>query len=394
MKARSGMIKATINLFNRLSRFFRRKHHTPSPTRVAAGVKAGITRKRRARFDAALSEVERYLHITRYRVNKKAFGTFSGLHHARQRDFNYAEPWLLIEELPEFYPLDSRRQLISTKARPNDLARPLDIRILGTWVSDTDDKSILPEKASLQRFRQVTHKDVRGRVSVYMPYMIEHRIAFMDPIKNQAEPYVLYVGTSDFVHWHVIGVGWRKQTLEDDWATKFKLALGIAESRQDKWLVSIQQENSAALLLPTDPVGVREMFRFRDLPDGRKRRAALIHWVEGHYRQYHDDPRAIAYVRKHLRGNTLFSWNGLRCIVRPPIVASAFSRRTDLVAVRDEVQGSDPAVIPVESLRLKPVEDMVLDELNAQQDLIDLREGRRIIVPANKAGTWATLERL
>jgi hypothetical protein len=391
-RASSGARKGIINLFNRLSRFFRRKHHTPSPIRVAAGVKAGVTRKRRERFDAALTEVERYLHITSYRVNKRGFGTLSGLHHTRQRDFNHAEPWLLIDALPEFYPLESSlRKTIRKNCRPNDLVRPLDVRILGNWLSDTGDEK-LPEKATLQRFRQATLNDVRGRVSSYMPYMIEHRMAFIDPIKNQAEPYVMYVGTYDFVHWHIIGRSWRNEMLDDDWSTKFKVALGIAESRQDKWLISIQQENSAALLLPTDPVGVREIFRFRDLPDGRKRRASLIHWVEGHYRQYHDDPGAITYVRKHLRGKTLFSWNGMRCMVRPPIIASEFSQRPDLVAVRDEAQGSDPATIPVESLRLKTAEEMAMDALDIQQDLIELHEGRKTIMPANKAGTWVTIE--
>ena len=82
----------------------------------------------------------------------------------------------------------------------------------------------------------------------------------------------------------------------------------------------------------------------------------------------------------------------MRCMVRPPIIASEFSQRPDLVAVRDEAQGSDPATIPVESLRLKTTEEMAMDALDMQQDLIELHEGRKTIMPANKAGTWVTIE--
>lgn len=69
----------------------------------------------------------------------------------------------------------------------------------------------------------------------------------------------------------------------------------------------------------TDPLGAREVFRLRDIPPGRDRRAALRHWVSAHARKRHPDMdgEARTWVRRHLRGATDFTWNGLRCRVQP-----------------------------------------------------------------------------
>lgn len=50
-------------------------------------------------------------------------------------------------------------------------------------------------------------------------------------------------------------------------------------------------------------------------------RSALVHWVEKHWRrrpdQDVDDPSALVEVRRHLRGEKRFVWNGLSCEVVP-----------------------------------------------------------------------------
>ena len=87
------------------------------------------------------------------------------------------------------------------------------------------------------------------------------------------------------------------------------------------WAVDLRYDTSqvGAVRLLTDPLGAREVFALRDIPNGAKRRAALRHWVRGHYRQSRVDPEARSYVNKHLRGVARFSWNGLECTIRPAI---------------------------------------------------------------------------
>lgn len=84
-----------------------------------------------------------------------------------------------------------------------------------------------------------------------------------------------------------------------------------------QWEVSLGLEGGASFAFQTDPVGAREVFRLRDLPNGANRRAALLHWVAEHWRKRRKDPTEEAKVRAHLRGATAFVWNGLTCRVRP-----------------------------------------------------------------------------
>lgn len=78
---------------------------------------------------------------------------------------------------------------------------------------------------------------------------------------------------------------------------------GLAQSIPAYWKVSTRFESVCpSLTLLTDPTGVKEFWKLRDIPAGKKRRAALLHWVESHWRQTRKDPDVEMYVRKHLRG--------------------------------------------------------------------------------------------
>jgi hypothetical protein len=77
--------------------------------------------------------------------------------------------------------------------------------------------------------------------------------------------------------------------------------------------------------IPTDPVGAREAFKLRDLPEGRSRRTALRNWVRSHWRSKRpaSDPEL---VQAHLRGETNFNWNGMECELLP----SQFDRELEV----------------------------------------------------------------
>jgi hypothetical protein len=55
---------------------------------------------------------------------------------------------------------------------------------------------------------------------------------------------------------------------------------GFSLRRRYLWSVLIgEAEDEPRGRFVTDPLGVREVFRLRDVPPGKQRRAALLHWV-------------------------------------------------------------------------------------------------------------------
>lgn len=79
---------------------------------------------------------------------------------------------------------------------------------------------------------------------------------------------------------------------------------GVAQSLDHYWLVRTRfEECCPSLTLLTDATGVKEFWKLRDIPEGKKRRSALLHWVESHFRKTRVDPDVESYVRKHMRGS-------------------------------------------------------------------------------------------
>lgn len=96
-----------------------------------------------------------------------------------------------------------------------------------------------------------------------------------------------------------------------------RLACGFALTRRYQWMATLRIDDSPQLLLPTDRVGVREIFRLRDIPPGAARRAALLHWVSSHWRRKRRSAADDSWVRQHLRGRTECTWNGLHVEIFP-----------------------------------------------------------------------------
>lgn len=97
-----------------------------------------------------------------------------------------------------------------------------------------------------------------------------------------------------------------------------RLAHGVELRREYLWSVLLGEPGVPRARFVTDPLGVREAFRLRDIPPGKARRAALRHWVKNHWRKRRDpsaDERT--FIREYLRGVTAFGWNGLGCTIEP-----------------------------------------------------------------------------
>jgi len=92
---------------------------------------------------------------------------------------------------------------------------------------------------------------------------------------------------------------------------------GVALRHRYEWAVSLGVEKCPSVRFATDPTGIKELFRLRDVPDGRDKRSALMNWVSDHWRQDRKDPDVETYVRKHLRGSNKFTWRGFEATLLP-----------------------------------------------------------------------------
>lgn len=125
-----------------------------------------------------------------------------------------------------------------------------------------------------------------------------------------------------------------------------RLASALALKHRYEWAVSLGLENTPTIRFATDPTGIKDVFRIRDLPEGKDRREALMNWVGDHWRQDRRDPDMELYVRKHLRGSSAFTWRGLRGAVIP--AQFDLEWRDKLIAERNAMRaaGTDRRPVP------------------------------------------------
>lgn len=94
-------------------------------------------------------------------------------------------------------------------------------------------------------------------------------------------------------------------------------------SRRMCWGIRFSAIEAPGLVAATDPIGVRELLRMRDVSEGRNRREALLHWVKEHWRKNRKDEAIEHQVRQHLRGQEKCQWFGLECQIIPSKIDAA-----------------------------------------------------------------------
>lgn len=94
----------------------------------------------------------------------------------------------------------------------------------------------------------------------------------------------------------------------------------VALRRQQSWSVLIGEGKGPRVRFLTDAAGMREVFRLRDAPPGKRRRSALLNWVREHWRKNRDTSEADRiWINAHMRGAQTYTWNGLRCEIQPSL---------------------------------------------------------------------------
>lgn len=123
---------------------------------------------------------------------------------------------------------------------------------------------------------------------------------------------------------------WRIQPNDPRTLKQQKVFLGCVFMEPAFWVARVALDSAPPLSLITDPTGVKELWKFRDIPEGAKRRSALLHWVSDHWRMDRHDPDVEVYVRKHLRGCRSFAHGDL--------VVDVQESREDRAAIHEAIR--------------------------------------------------------
>lgn len=93
--------------------------------------------------------------------------------------------------------------------------------------------------------------------------------------------------------------------------------IGVEALRKAHWIVKAKYDGIPSLAFHTDPTGVKEILCTRDIAKGKRRRDALLHWVNAHSRKSRVDPDVEFYVREHLRGSRKCEAGGIEFTIEP-----------------------------------------------------------------------------
>jgi hypothetical protein len=222
-----------------------------------------------------------------------------------------------------------------------DLIWPLDVGIIC-------DRAGEDQHLRLQRTYTVTAQQVRGYASRFSPFMTRIDAAMVDRGKlvSSSHLYAYLGGQWTTAETRTLWSGRnadeatpeRSHVTDPRDADQPRLAASIGLRQRYEWAVALGLEHSPTIRFATDATGIKEVFRVRDLPEGRDRRAALMTWISDHWRQDRKDADVEVYVRKHLRGSVSFNWRGLVAEILP----SQFDieQRDRLIAEREAMRAS------------------------------------------------------
>lgn len=118
-----------------------------------------------------------------------------------------------------------------------------------------------------------------------------------------------------------------KLTNEDGTPTPYGLeisnihmALQLSLTYDYEWSCYIKETpDSLGVRIPIHPSSSKEVFIMRNIPEGAKRKRAIVNFVKDHYRtitDFNNEERQIL-IKKHFRGDLKFNWRGLEVHITP-----------------------------------------------------------------------------
>lgn len=180
-----------------------------------------------------------------------------------------------------------------------------------------DIRFIVPNRSwgryAVHRLKKVDPSTVRGRISRFAPHIFEKSVGL---INDEGK----YRTARTIVGW--TGTRWMNLAGPEMYPCEeglghLKVSTSLLLSKYLDWHAKIGFVGGLSVTFSTDPTGARELFKLRDIPAGKCRREALKNWVRAHWRKKRSNPDEASQVREHLRGQSKFTWNGLRVEIIP-----------------------------------------------------------------------------
>jgi hypothetical protein len=167
----------------------------------------------------------------------------------------------------------------------------------------------------LQRLRWANPKETRGRIKRFSTNILCHEIVFLNDNPQYVKAfYVLHADYFELLNNNLSPNAWMEEVI---WALA-----NIALFNNKHWNVYLKDiDDVIGIKIQIYPTSLKELFKLRNIPQGKNRKLALKHWVSEHSKR---KPNAttnedLIFINKYLRGATEFNWNGLYCKVIPSI---------------------------------------------------------------------------
>jgi hypothetical protein len=161
----------------------------------------------------------------------------------------------------------------------------------------------------------VTAKMARGRINKVTPYIVR--------TKELGVPFSVYWGSYNLKKWDQITNSLEPLPKEvvDELSFKNYVLFSHYGWLLNLWRVILTDKKSGfSLLIPVDPKSLKDIFKLRDIPEGRERRVALKHWVSEHFKNAKGNLSSdedLIYVHSYLRGQELFDWGTFTVEIKP-----------------------------------------------------------------------------
>jgi hypothetical protein len=251
---------------------------------------------------------------------------------------------------------------VMSDAVPSVLRRPVDHALVKKF---DPRRSRHPDAYCLSRIRQISRKQARGKLSRECPVALRITRAVVLRNGTWAQSLHDHLGYAAG-RWWPENACWTHASIDRRSPVRFntfklqelvmvaQLSINAQRDADAGWRVLLGWDGYPRITFVTDAAGVREVFRLRDIPDGKARRIALRHWVTSHWRKTQDED-VDHKVRAHLRGATEFRWNGLSCKIIPSIEdRQTNTERLGLRAPEHASDGDLAALFGSDAMRVDP----------------------------------------
>lgn len=169
---------------------------------------------------------------------------------------------------------------------------------------------------TIRTFKEVEYKEVRG-LAKFMPGKIIKTDTIIFNDKKRMGITDVY-GTVDGVKFKPLSIDKvsndynaekRSKELNFEKVISPMIWMDFASDFMD--IIEIKNEKST-IKIPTHPDASKELLKLREIPEGMKRRPALINWVAEHARECKN---VETTVKRHLRGREEVDWMGYKVII-------------------------------------------------------------------------------